>query len=75
LQMARKTRVELSDGRIGANLILLAWVIIAFALISSWIKMNWDRYYIPLIMCSSLLVSVGITDTLLLIEARLKKIY
>jgi len=54
---------ELSCTTLGPSTIISIWMITSFIVIGATVHMRWTRYFLPLIMCSVLLLSLG-TETI-----------
>lgn len=57
--LMKRSMNELSAGSMGPPTILLLWMATVFILNGLMVNMSWDRYYIPFVMCTCLILGSG----------------
>jgi hypothetical protein len=59
-KLAAKAASDAAAGRAGGELVVLLWAAATFIVTGFGVKMDWERYFIPCAMCSSVLAGVGL---------------
>lgn len=60
-KLAHNASVEFSGEKLGLYSIALIWILCAFVVIGASVSMQWERYFLPLVMCSVVLFALGLT--------------
>jgi len=62
---------ELSRRQIGPHALVLIWITTAFVMIGYTVNMQWERYFLPMVMCTVLVFGQGVATILKLWKHRI----
>jgi len=64
LYLLKKSRHELTDYSVGRYTIAILWIACTYLVVGYGIHMDWDRYYMPFVMCSVTAFALGLGQTI-----------
>jgi hypothetical protein len=64
VRLSRGSLRELSGGLFGRNTMASIWTATTFITVGSKVHMQWPRYFLPLVMCVTLLLALGMDAVL-----------
>jgi hypothetical protein len=66
--VGRRSFNELSCRRLGTYTILCIWMLTSFIFVGSQVHMRWERYFLPLVMCTTTVFALGGDKLLTILE-------